>query len=349
MELLSKGIISTVDLSPFTSNSELAVRKAAARELARCCRPHGCVGIVGHGVPRDLLAEAFRVAKTLFDLPMEDKMKAPHPKARIPHRGYSAPGREKAFSDEEVSTNSEAVVQAKRQILDLHETYECGDESNPVQTNIWLPEEILPGFRQFSMTLFWRLHDCARLVLEALMMSLDLTEEECNFLRKLHPGYSEQLRYAHYPAAPIDALMRGELNRFTAHTDLTSFTLLFQDGTGGLEFKNIENGNFMPATPADGKMYLNIGDWFMRMTNGLYPASEHRVSISQNAVVEASQMTAPRYSIPFFFSPHADMVAGPLPTCVTEQNPAKFKHVKVWDYAAERLKWQYETSKTEKK
>ena len=42
--------------------------------------------------------EAFAMSKKLFALPDEDKMKAPHPKSMFPHRGYSRPGREKAYS-----------------------------------------------------------------------------------------------------------------------------------------------------------------------------------------------------------------------------------------------------------
>ncbi|KAL9081098.1 MAG: hypothetical protein Q9157_000303 [Trypethelium eluteriae] len=308
MESPATDVVPTVDLSSFTTDSHFAARKAAAQELARCCRPHGCVGIIGHGVPHELLVEAFEVAETLFDLPMEDKMKAPHPQARIPHRGYSAPGREKAFSRDDILTNSEAMARAKRRIRDIHETYECGDESNSVQTNIWLPEDVLPGFRDFSMKLFWRLHHCSRSILETLMMSLDLTEEECHYLRKLHPGYSEQLRYAHYPSVSTESLDREELNRLPAHTDWSSFTLLFQDDAGGLEFRNAQSGAFMLAIPAVDKLYLNIGDMFMRITN--------------------------------------DMMATPLQTCVTDDHPAKFKPIKISDYSAEMSKWQYEKSES---
>ena len=219
MESLTGGMIPTVDLSSFTGDSNSSARRAAAKELARCCRPNGCVGIVGHGVPHELLVKAFEMSKKLFNLPMEDKMKAPHPKARVPHRGYSAPGREKALSREEILTNSDAANKAKRQIVDVHETYEVGDESNPIHGNIWLPDDVLPGFREFSTKLFWQLRDCAWMILEALMMSLDLPEEECKSLRKLHPEYGGQLRYAHYPPVSVEALNREEVGRLSEHTD----------------------------------------------------------------------------------------------------------------------------------
>ena len=87
--------IPCVDISAFTSKNSRESQDQTARELARCLRPHGCVGITGHGVPSSLLAEAFSTTKALFDLPLEDKMKAPHPNGVTPHRGYSGTGREK--------------------------------------------------------------------------------------------------------------------------------------------------------------------------------------------------------------------------------------------------------------
>ena len=59
----------------------------------------------------------------------------------------------------------------------------------------------------------------------------------------------------------------------------STFTLLFQDSRGGLEFVNRETGEFMPADPQGDMLYLNIGDMFMRISNGnsqptLYLANE---------------------------------------------------------------------------
>lgn len=54
-------------------------RKRLAGELAGACRRVGFVYVVHHGVPDDLLAEAFAWSQKLFDLPREKKMLAPHP------------------------------------------------------------------------------------------------------------------------------------------------------------------------------------------------------------------------------------------------------------------------------
>ena len=100
--------VPTVDFSPFihhTSDPEQRLKTAIA--LAQCCHAHGCAGITGHGVPVELLESAFDMSKKLFDLSLEDKMKAPHPEGMTPHRGYSGLGREQAGAKGALDTDDE--------------------------------------------------------------------------------------------------------------------------------------------------------------------------------------------------------------------------------------------------
>ena len=92
--------VPTIDISPFVSG-DLESRKNVARELAEKGHANGSIGITGHGISPELLAEAFAVTKKLFDLPYEEKMKAPHPDGPTPHRGYSGTGRERAAAKTE--------------------------------------------------------------------------------------------------------------------------------------------------------------------------------------------------------------------------------------------------------
>jgi len=61
------------------------------------------------------------MSKKLFDLPHEDKMKAPHPGAPMPHRGYSYPGFEKVYSNEETvnEEQSRGTGKALRDTMDF--------------------------------------------------------------------------------------------------------------------------------------------------------------------------------------------------------------------------------------
>ena len=95
------------------------------------------------------------------------------------------------------------------------ESYEVGSEENREQYNIWLPESVLPGFRQFTTELFWRLNETATAILDLLIMSVRFNAHEAEYVKRLHSGHNNQLRLLHYP--PIRRRM--DLSRLAAHTD----------------------------------------------------------------------------------------------------------------------------------
>jgi hypothetical protein len=100
--------IPVIDLSSFEEGGSQAKRQKAAEHLVSVTRELGFASLVGHGVPQHVLDEAFKWSKKLFDLPLEEKMKAPHPAEPFPHRGYSKPGQEKAYSEDEFKRAEEA-------------------------------------------------------------------------------------------------------------------------------------------------------------------------------------------------------------------------------------------------
>lgn len=111
---------SSVDLSPFTSSdaTNRESRQKAAKDLADKLQGNGYVGIIGHGVPPELLGKAFQTSKTFFDLPYEDKMKAPHPDGTVPHRGYSAIGREKGYAKTAHESGNDTEENAELSLTD---------------------------------------------------------------------------------------------------------------------------------------------------------------------------------------------------------------------------------------
>ena len=84
-----------IDLEAFTSASDTETRLEAGKQLVSACHDVGFVYIKNHGVPESELSRAFDVSKKWFDLPTDQKMKAPHPPGWAVHRGYSWPGLEK--------------------------------------------------------------------------------------------------------------------------------------------------------------------------------------------------------------------------------------------------------------
>ncbi|MCJ1285324.1 hypothetical protein MMC26_004664 [Xylographa opegraphella] len=343
--------IPVVDLSSFLTGGPVH-QQQAADQLAKACRDLGFVAITGHGVSNELLQEAFDWSRKLFELSHEEKMKAPHPASSIPHRGYSPPGLEKVYSKnlcdgDDVEANQKNSL---RKVADFKESYEIGSEENPSQPNIWLPEAILPGYRKFMLHFYWELNKSAQMILQAISHGLHLEEKDLTDLLHLHPGQNNQLRLLHYPPVPAELLENQIVARMPAHTDWSSFTLLFQDDCGGLELEDPRYpGLFIPATPMPNALVLNIGDMFQRISNDNFKTATHRVALPplQQNRGDRADVTRARYSIPYFFAPNDDAVVSCLPSTVREDHPALYEPIMFKDYGAWRSKYAYQQPEVE--
>ncbi|KAK7704123.1 hypothetical protein SLS64_008681 [Diaporthe eres] len=340
-------------------------KKAVAKDLAEACRGVGFVYIINHGVTPELLDEAFSWSKKLFDLPEEKKMLAPHPPGPNVHRGYSWPGLEKVsqyiHKDDADSDDEDAEL---RKVQDCKESYEIGSETFAQQPNQWLPEEVLPGFREFMTGFYWSCFDTAKELLRAMAMGIGLDDPD--YLLKFHSGENNQLRLLHYPPVETEKLSSNAMARMPAHSDWGSITMLFQDDCGGLQVEHPRKpGEFVDATPMKGALVMNVGDLLMRWSNGelhavhslgflVQPADSpppdylkstlHRVTLPpvMKEQPEGSKgLTRARYSIPYFVSPDPESIIECLPACASGQNPAKYPPVLQDDYRKLRAKLQY--------
>jgi isopenicillin N synthase-like dioxygenase len=99
-----------------------AERTKTGRALVDALHDLGFVKLIGHGVSQRDMDEALHWTKSLFDLPYEDKMKAPHPAGPMPHRGYSGIGKEKVHTQADIKAlgpNNNDVGKALRKIIDF--------------------------------------------------------------------------------------------------------------------------------------------------------------------------------------------------------------------------------------
>ena len=149
----------------------------------------------------------------------------------------------------------------------LQESYEVGSEGNKDQPNQWLPEEVLPGFRQFTTDFYWECHRTAEEIMSAMALGIGLEDE--NYFRPMHTGHNNQLRLLHYPAIPAELIENEKATRLDAHSDWPSITLLFQDDCGGLQIENPnKKGDFIDVPPLKNTIVMNLGDLMMRWSNG---------------------------------------------------------------------------------
>ncbi|KEF52791.1 uncharacterized protein A1O9_11208 [Exophiala aquamarina CBS 119918] len=331
--------IPIIDLAAFLNpESTVEERLTVAQDLVSACRHVGFVYIKNHGVPQEQLEQVFSISKEFYDLPTEQKRKAPHPPGWSVHRGYSWPGLEKVSSAISATDDEEAIKEL-REVQDYKESYEIGSEENPSQPNVWPPDDILPEWRPFMTSFYWTCFEAGKRILRALALGIGLDEHH---LLKYHNGHYNQLRLLHYPPIPEAAVRSGKFARMPAHTDWSTMTFLFQDDCGGLQVEHPNNaGQFIDVAPIPSTAVMNVGDLLMRWSNDYLKSTMHRVQLPplQDRFSGDNRMTRARYSIPYFVTTDPDL----LIECLRfdEEHPPKYGPITQRDYAAMRARMQY--------
>jgi len=201
----------------------------------------------------------FELAKRFFSLPEEIKLLAPHPKSGTHHRGYSPIAMEKVSQH----INDETALEAHRaKAPDVKESFESGRENDEVMPNIWLPDGVLPGFKEACLEFFWDCYELQKSVLKAIALGLSLPED---YFLPFHTAPDNQLRLLHYPSISAKDIQNDVATRIGAHSDFGTLTFLFQDSVGGLEVEDpTDRDRFNPVPPVAGSVVVNAGDFMMR-------------------------------------------------------------------------------------
>ena len=289
--------------------------EAFARELGNSFERYGFAIIADHGIPADLIARAEEKAKAFFALPEEVK-KAYHTPGGGGARGYTPFGIETAKG---------------ASAYDLKEFWHVGRElpaghpyAEVMAPNLW-PEEVV-SFRDTFLELFAAFDKAGLRILEAIARHLGLAPDY--FVDTVRDGNSV-LRLLHYPPTPSD----GPNVRAGAHEDINTITLLLGAEEAGLQLLD-RDGNWLPVTPKQGELAVNIGDMLQRLSNNVLRSTTHRVV---NPPPERRGHS--RYSMPFFLHFRPDFLIETLPQCVGEDRPNLYPEpITAHDYLMERLR-----------
>mgnify|MGYP000049773969 CR=1 FL=1 len=283
-------------------------------ELGKGYEEYGFCGITNHGIPDEIIENAYSVFKQFFAL-NESEKNAYHIEGNGGARGYTPFGIETAKDSEHP---------------DLKEFWHVGRELNPsdpryteMEKNLWVSE--VPHFKEHALALYNALDQLGSSILEALALYLKLPQNY--FSDKVNYGNSI-LRPIHYPPIKTDT----KSVRAGQHEDINLITLLVGSNESGLEVLS-RDGEWIPVTTIEGTIVVNIGDMLQRLTNHILPSTTHRVV---NTPGESSNH--PRYSIPFFLHPNSEFLIETLDTCISEENPNKYPTpITADDYLRERL------------
>jgi isopenicillin N synthase-like dioxygenase len=286
-----------------------------AEELGTSFERYGFAIIADHGIPADLIARAEEKAKAFFALPEAVKRKY-HIAGGGGARGYTPFG---------IETAKGATA------YDLKEFWHVGRElpeghryCEVMAPNVW-PEEV-QSFQDTFLELFAAFDTAGLRILEAIARHLGLASDY--FADTVKDGNSV-LRLLHYPPIPGD----GPNVRAGAHEDINTITLLLGAEEAGLQLLD-RDGNWLPVTPKQGELAVNIGDMLQRLTNNVLRSTTHRVV---NPPPERRGMS--RFSMPFFLHFRPDFLIETLPSCITPERPNLYPEpITAHDYLLERLR-----------
>ncbi|KAI6285023.1 hypothetical protein MCOR07_007837 [Pyricularia oryzae] len=280
-----------LDFSRFYS-VDAAEQKEFCDALVSDLRQHGFARLVNHG------------SRRFFELPVDDKLKAPHPPTANPHRGYSA------FGIENVSAVSRYNKSSATPLLkDMKESYDIGSQRDPLYNNIWPPPGVCDAFQPTFASFFEVCYRAQLAILEAIAIGLGLPRQS---FAELHVDQTNELRLTHYPTVARDEFASS--TRIAAHTDFGSITLLFQDSVGGLQAESPPgSGTFVDvASGGPHECILNVGDCLGKWT-GL-ESVYHRVHLPEPRTGPGGEcaMVDERYSIAYFGKPDRSASLRPM-------------------------------------
>lgn len=277
-----------IDMSDFWNR-----QSQIATELWDAATDIGFFQLVNHGIPLEMIEEAFSFSEKFFALPVQTKEKYP-----------LKPG-----------TNSGweymAQVRPSTGTADRKESYQI---TLPRMKELWPSGDELAGFK--STMLAFERHNWA-LAMKVLHCFTDKLNFPPDFFTKGHDPSSDQyqstLRLLHYldmeDAKPDDF----KFWRAGAHTDFDCLTLLHQkDGQGGLQVCPGKDSKgraigWTDVAPKTGIITCNIGDMLMRWSDDKLLSNLHRVRMPK-----PDEYLGARYSMAFFAQANMDtLLQGP--------------------------------------
>ena len=221
------------------------------------------------------------------------------------------------------------------------------DQGAPTDTQFpsrWPPESVLPGFREFMEDSFAIFEGVAAQILEALETALSVPLGTFNRLIT-HEANASELRLNHYPAIDVAVLNKGTVSRIWPHFDLGVITLLFQDGTSGLEFEDRAHrggDRFLRVESDDPReMIVNVSETLQRWTNGRLPAGLHRVGLPPELDGRDKGVLRERFSVPYFCKADRAATVGCLQPFVEPGAKAKYEDMTAIEYHQQRLRSAY--------
>jgi isopenicillin N synthase-like dioxygenase len=293
------------------------------QRLGESFQSYGFALVVDHGLDPALIAQAWALTKKLFARDEQTK--------RLGYKEGIAGARGYTPFKTEIAKDSDHH--------DLKEFWHIGrtlPAGSPLRSS--MPDNIWPNDMPEFETVFTQLYAGFDIIGARILSSIaGYLGLPGNWFGSAIADGNSVLRLLHYPpiADDIDGAIRADGEgaiRAGAHEDINLITLLLGAEEAGLEILR-PSGDWMPVSPPDGGLAVNVGDMLQRLTNHILPSTTHRVVNPTGPRAQHS-----RYSMPYFLHLRSDFLIRTLPQCVDDSRPDQYpKPILADDYLRERL------------
>ena len=290
--------IPVIDVSTWVESGDDADLAVIGEQVNEACEAVGFFQLVGHTVPRELIADMFEMNERFHALPLElkQRVRMDQPDWPVGGVGYLPMYSRKLPTRAKANLNEAFLIK--------------GNSDLGFDDSRWLPDDALPGFRNTVERYAVAVNDLALRLLPIYATALGL---DVDFFT---PGFehpSWRLRMTRYPPVPDEMEHEADFG-IAPHVDTTFFTLLLQNAPG-LTIYSHTRKCWIQAPVVEGAFVVNSGELLKQWTNDRYLSVRH---FANNDTKES------RYSIPFFYNAAADFPMACLPTCHSPENPAKY-------------------------
>ena len=276
----------------------------------------GFFAVSHHSVSDDLTRRAYTTAKAFFSLPQAQK--DAYTRAGVKgQRGYTGFGQEHA-KDSGAPDLKEFWQVGRPDVPDSHPVHA------PFGANFW-PSEIA-DFRTVMTSLYQGLDALGSILLEACALYLG---EPAHAFRAMATDSDTIVRVLYYP--PVARGIPAGAVRSAAHEDINLITLLSGATSDGLELLR-RDGSWMPVHTGLDTIVVDAGDMLQNVTNGLYKSTTHRV-------VNPSDSSSERFSMPCFVHPRREVDLTPMASCIARTGgEANYPAQTAGEYLDQRLR-----------
>jgi isopenicillin N synthase-like dioxygenase len=266
--------------------------RRVATAVGDACRHSGYFFLSNHGVSADVIAAAFEETRRFYSRPPDQKARF-NCSAQSQFLGYRGLGAEKS----RMHSGAEACEQ-----------YRIGNTVATPALSGWV-EFYHEPFRHGTRLFEELLKVGSRLMsLCATARGLGDTFFDCFMEAPMH-----RLGLNYYKVGAGQAIGNPVSLAMTPHVDHAVFTILTQDEPG-LEVLSVQ-GEWIDVPMSPDALFVFVGDYAQRWTNGAYRATTHRVR----------EVSRDRMSLQYKHKPSYATVVTPLSPFVDEEHPARYE------------------------